>query len=56
MSKDSNPKRFTTDQNEIRMLGPTIRTVDHLTPQEKADNAAHQAGLKKIFESNKKEE
>jgi hypothetical protein len=49
-------QRFTTDQKEIHMLSGTIRTVDHLTPKEKADNAAHEAGLKKIFEGRKKEE
>jgi hypothetical protein len=48
MAKDSNPKRFTTDQHEIRMLGPAIRTVNHLTPEEIADNEAHDAALAKI--------
>ena len=43
-----NPKRFTTDQHEIRMLGPAIRTVDHLTPEERAENEAHDAALAKI--------
>ena len=43
-----NPKRFTTDASEIRMLGPAIRTVDHLTPEERADNEAHDAALAKI--------
>jgi hypothetical protein len=48
MSKASNPKRFTTDQHEIRMLGPAIRTVNHLTPEEIADNKAHDEALAKI--------
>ena len=43
-----NPMRFTTDQHEIRMLGPAIRTVDHLTPEEIAENEAHDAALAKI--------
>jgi hypothetical protein len=40
--------RFTTDETEIRMLSATIRTVNHLTPEEIADNEAHDAALAKI--------
>jgi hypothetical protein len=40
--------RFTTDETEIRMLSATIRTVDLLTDQERADNEAHDAALAKI--------
>jgi hypothetical protein len=40
--------RFTTDQHEIRMLSATIRTVDLLTDEERADNAAHDEALAKI--------
>ena len=43
-----NPTRFTTDETEVRMLGPAIRTVDHLTPEERADNDAHDAALAEI--------
>ena len=48
MSKHSNPMRFTMDQKDIRMLGPAIRTVNHLTPEEIADNEEHDAALAKI--------
>jgi hypothetical protein len=40
--------RFTTDEIEIRMLSATIRTVDLLTDEERADNEAHDAALAKI--------
>ena len=44
----SNPERFTTDEKEVRMLGPVIRTVNRLTAAERAENDAHDAALAKI--------
>jgi hypothetical protein len=40
--------RFTTDETEIRMLGLATRTMNHVTPEEIADNEAHDAALAKI--------